>query len=104
MKESKILGRYKITYSNGIFQFKNLIAHDDYINIYKAYQDKIYELEKANKFKETNTTKQLKKELKTYFGSEWFTDGSPLFGAISTGKMFLNEWQGGEIKCKVEVI
>jgi len=84
---SKILGIYRFTYKNGVSQIKNMISHDDYINIYKIYQDKIYDLERENKFKETNTTKQLKKDLKEFFGSEWFTDKSPLFNAIKTGNL-----------------
>lgn len=69
---TKILGVYQITYPGNVKQVKNLISHDDFINIYKVYQDEIYELEKANKFKESNTTKRMKKELKEFFGSEFF--------------------------------
>ena len=79
---SKILGTYRITYDNGAVQVKNLISHEDYINIYKTTQDRIYDLEKENKFKETNTTRNLKKDMKEMFGSEFFTDDSPLFKAI----------------------
>jgi|ERR1035441_3645162 hypothetical protein len=92
---TRILGTYKITYDNGATQIKNLISHDDFINIYKVGQDKIYELEKANKFKETNSTREIKKSLKGFFGDEWFTDKSPIFDAIKTGKLKFD----GYIKC-----
>ena len=99
---TKILGVYKISYDNGATQIKNMISHDDFVNVYKVAQERIYELEKANKFKETASSKQLKKEMKYFFGPEWFTDKSPLFDAYKTGKMYLSPWQGGEINCKVE--
>lgn len=84
---AKVIGVYKIIFDNGAKQIKNLISHDDYLNIYKKYQDEIYELEKKNKFKETSTTKQLKKDLIDFFGIEWFTDKSPYFDAINTGNI-----------------
>ena len=101
---SKILGVYQITYNDKVKQVKNLISHIDYIEIYKATQDKIYLLEKANKFKETNTTKQFKKELKEMFGSEWFTDKSPYFDAISTNVLVMPSHQGGSMNCIIKQI
>ena len=101
---TKIIGVYQITYINGNIQTKNLISHDDYVNIYKAYQDKIFELEKENKFKETNSSRNLKKELKDMFGPEFFTTMSPLFEAISTNVLTLLPQQGGSQKCNVRKI
>lgn len=97
----RILGTYKITYNNGVSQVKNLIDHDDFINIYKPIQDEIYDLEKQNKFKETKMSKYLKKVTKDLFGNEWFTDKSPLFYAIESGYIELLPYQGGVKKCNV---
>ena len=101
---TKILGVYQIIYPGNVRQVKNLISHDDYIKIYKAYQDEIYELEKANKFKESNTTKRMKKELKEFFGSEWFTDKSPIYYAITSGYLSMPKHQGGNLQCSINVI
>ena len=113
---TKILGVYRITFENGVSQIKNLISHDDFLNIYKVTQDEIYDLEKENKFKPTNTTKQLKLDLIEYFGNEWFTDKSPYFHAIKKGHIAVDgygkSWGiGPELsattiyyKCKVEKI
>jgi len=88
-----ILGKYKITYENGISQTKNLIYHRDYLNKIKIAENEIYEIEKANKFKPTEESKRLKAYIKTAFG-EYFTDESPLFKAISTGILELPSHQG----------
>jgi len=101
---TKIIGVYEITYQNGNCQIKNLISHDDYVNIYKSYQDKIFELEKENKFKESNSSRKLKLELKEFFGTEFFTTMSPLFDAISANVLTLLPQQGGSQKCNVKKI
>lgn len=73
------LGKYKIVYENGITQTKYLIRHEDYEQVIKPTKDKIKELEE--------TIDQLKRMLKKEFGSEYFTDQSPLFAAIKTGEI-----------------
>jgi len=88
-----ILGKYKITYSNGISQFKNLIYHRTYLNEIELAENEIYKIEKANKFKPTKESQALRKYLKITFG-EYFTDKSPLFKAISTGVLELPSQQG----------
>ena len=81
--EKRIIERYRITYENHTFQEKNLISHEDYLQIIKPKNDAIYNLEISNK-KGINNSKiaKLKSELKDQFGSEWFTDQSPLYEAI----------------------
>ena len=101
---TQILGVYQITYENGISQTKNLISHDDYLNIIIPTQDFIYELERKNKFKETKESKQLKNGLKNSFGSLWFTDQSPLYYAMLTNILTLPPAQGGEHKCFLKKI
>ena len=98
---SRIIGRYRMTYKNGMVQEKDLISHSDYVNIIKPYNDKIYDLIKE---KLDNEADLLKAELNSMFGSEWFTDASPLFEASKTGILSLPENQGGNHPCKVERI
>jgi hypothetical protein len=98
---SRIIGRYRITYKNGMVQEKDLISHSDYENIVKPYTDKIYDLIKDKMDSEADL---LKAELKAMFGSEWFTDGSPLFEASKTGILSLPKSQGGNHPCKVECV
>ena len=100
----KVISVYQIEYTNGMKQRTGLISHNDYLNIIIPYEKAIYELERANKFKETNESKIMKKELKWFFGSEWFTDKSPLYYAISTGILSLPSTQGGEHKCKFTLL
>lgn len=97
-----ILGKYKITYANGIFQFKNLISHNDYLNDIKVVEDKIYEIERKNKFKENKESSELKSYLKNTYGIHWFTDKSPLFYGIKDGNVKLLPQQGGIHKVKFE--
>ena len=89
-----ILGKYKITYSNGISQFKNLISHIDYLQDIRVVEDNIYELEKKNKFKETKESLELKRYLKDTYGEFWFTDESPLWSSRLNGIMKLPKSQG----------
>ena len=111
----KVLGIYRITYPKyGVFQIKNLIAHSDYENIYKRWNDKKQELElevstlnkkkHADKIKELNSEiKGIKKKLNDLFGSEFFTDESPLWLSQKCGgNMFLSDYQGGVIEIKLE--
>lgn len=101
---TKIIDIYEISYQNGITQRKNLISHDDYLEIIIPTNDVISELERRNKFRETKESAQLKRDLKDMFGSEWFTDKSPLYKAIQTGILSLPSAQGGEHKCFMKKI
>lgn len=101
---SRILGQYRITYSNEITQTKCLISHSDFENIIKPTETKIYELERANNWKPSVQSKKLKSDLKTMFSSAYFTDKSPLYEAISTGILILPKDQGGAQKCQVVAI
>lgn len=97
--ENKIIAKYKITYENGVIQFYNLISHNDFINVIKPTKDKIYDLEKENKFKPTIESNKLKEYLINTFSSNFFTTESPLFKALETGILVLPI---GEYKCKLE--
>ena len=108
---SKVIGRYQITYQRGITQQKNLISHDDYVNIIKVLNSQITELESQLDLKNVNKkeirTKVLeyKSKIKDVVGDgEWFTTGSPLYNAHLTGILSLPKHQGGDTKCKVELI
>ena len=98
---SRIIGRYQITYKNGMVQEKDLISHSDYKNIIIPYSDEIYDFKKVKMDDEADL---LKKELKVMFGSEWFTDESLLFEASKTGILSLPKSQGGSQFCKVECV
>ena len=111
----KVLGIYRITYPKyGVSQIKNLISHSDYENIYKRWSDRKQELElemstlnkkkHADKIKELNSEiKGIKKKLNDLFGSEFFTDESPLWLSQKCGgNMFLSDYQGGVIEVKLE--
>jgi len=71
-----ILGRYKITYDNGMVQEKDLISHSDY----EAVKDSYRGVESLGEF---------------------FTDQSPMFDAIETG---IIKHFGGESPIKIEKI
>jgi len=108
---NKILGTYQITYQRGITQIKNLISHDDYVNIIRTNKKRISELEdllekkNINKKEIREQIQQCNSSIKDVVGSgEWFTDGSPLYGAFKTGILSLPKHQGGDTKCKVELI
>ena len=111
----KVLGVYRIIYpSYGVTQVKNLISHTDYENIYKRWNEKKQELEleisslnkkkHADKIKELNTEiKNIKTKLLNLFGSEFFTDESPIWLSQKCGgNMLLSPWQGGVIEVKLE--
>lgn len=101
---SRIVSRCEITYRNGMAQTKNLITHLDYDNIIKPIENKIYEIERLNRWKPTSESIKLKRDLFTMFGSDYFTDKSPLFEAIKTGILDLPKHQGGKIPCQVKLI
>ena len=111
----KVLGTYRITYpSYGVSQVKNLISHTDYENIYKRWNEKKQELEleisglnkkkHSDKIKELNIEiKNIKTKLLNLFGSEFFTDESPIWLSQKCGgNMLLSPWQGGVIEVKLE--
>lgn len=97
-----ILGRYKITYANGFVQYKNLISHEEYLSVIKTSESKIYDLEKANKWKPPVQSNQLRKLVKSY--GSYFTDKSPLYDAYLTGYIELSIGKGFKQPCKVETI
>lgn len=111
----KVLGVYKITYPKyGVTQVKNLISHVDYENIYKKWNERKQELEleisglnkkkHADKIKELSTeVKNIKIKLLNFFGSEFFTDESPIWLSQKCGgNMLLSDYQGGVIEVKLE--
>lgn len=113
---SKIIGKYLIIYPEKgmVEQKKNLISHEDYLNIIKPSFSKIISLSseqikfgrKNKRFLEIeNEISNIKKEIKDNFGEEYFTDNSPLFNSIkNNGIMELPEWQGERIKVIIKKI
>jgi hypothetical protein len=100
------LGKYKITYDCGTTQEKDLIDHDDYLNIIKPKEKRIYELscvpkDDPGKEEANREMNALKKEVFELVGDSWFTNQSPLFEASKTGILSLPETQGGNKKCSV---
>ncbi len=87
----EILGRYRITYANGMTQEKNLIEHKDYLEVIKPLlsQDTDKKQEKG------------KKEVKRRFGEAWFTNQSPMYEAMSAGVL---KHYGGETNIKFEQV
>lgn len=98
---SKILSVYKIFYPEfNVSQVKNLISHNDYINDIKPKMAEIARLEAIAPKSKTNERKiaEFKKYIKDMFGSEYFTDNSPIWNSqFNNGKMILTPQQGGEI-------
>lgn len=93
-----IIDRYKIQY-RGVTQYKNLISHELYLNDIKPNQAIAYEKElklgKGNK-----ETLKIKNYLKEKYGSEWFTDKSPIFESENNGvlKLLLGNYECGITK------
>lgn len=113
----KVLGIYKITYPKyGVTQVKNLISHVDYENIYKKWNERKQELEleisglnkkkHADKIKElSEEVKNIKAKLLNFFGSEFFTDESPIWLSQKCGgNMLLSPWQGSVIEVTIEEV
>ena len=111
----KVLGVYKITYPKyNVTQVKNLISHVDYENIYKKWNERKLEIEleisglnkkkHADKIKElSEEVKNIKTKLLNFFGSEFFTDESPIWLSQKCGgNMLLSPWQGGVIEVELE--
>lgn len=104
---SKILGTYQITYpdTTDVVQTKDLILHDDYLNIIVPTKKEISLLESSpmNKKIEDSDSEETIKEKNTIFdsisdakailkpfGSNYFTTESPLGKAINSGYLDLN--------------
>lgn len=102
----KTLGRYQITYGCGVTQQKDLIEHDDYVNIIKPTRVEIMELDmktpQSNNIKKK--IKKLKNELLETFGDNWFTNQSPIYGALDTGILSLPNAQGGDHRCELKLL
>lgn len=111
----RILGVYRITYPKyGVSQVKNLISHTDYENVYKTWNERKQELElelsSLNRKKHADKAKELSQEIKNIkakllnlFGSEFFTDESPIWISQKYGgNMLLSPWQGNVIEVIVE--
>ena len=94
-----VIGKYKLTYSSGISNEKDLIRHDDFVNIIKPTTHAIGGLDSK---RDKMLIGQLKGVLNELFGDNWFTDESPLYNGIETGILVLHENQGGEHKYKAE--
>lgn len=111
----KVIGIYRITYPKyNTSQVKNLISHEDYENIYKKESERIQEFETEiaglnkkkhqDKIRELNQEiKDIKKKLSNYFGSEFFTDKSPIWISRYNGGIMMLPWQqGGLINVELE--
>ena len=101
----KILNIYKIYYPEyNVSQVKNLISHNDYVNDIKPKLFEIARLEAITPKSKNNERKiyELKKYIKDMFGSEYFTDNSPLWNSqFNNEKMVLTPQQGNEIVVKL---
>lgn len=85
-----IKATYKITWLDvNVIQTKNLISHNDYLDIIKPNRVKIHELELDKINDNTAEIKRLKKEI-ALFGDSWFTDNSLISDAMETGLMQTN--------------
>lgn len=111
----RVVRKYIIHYiNNNVYQTKNLIKHEDYVEIIKPLYKEIISLEseqtkygKKNKnfIEIENKIKNIKKYIKEEFGEEFFTDESPIYiSSLNNGIMILPEWQGGKSKVELKVI
>lgn len=92
----RVLAKYKITYSNGFIQNKNLVSAEDWNNIIKPIKKAISIIEDDNKGKENQQSKLLKSSLNLMFENIniCFPEQSPLHNSIKTGLLELGEYQG----------
>lgn len=95
------LGRYSITYWNGIHQNKSLISRKEYNEVVKpiilvcqGVESRMEGLsKKSSEYKELSL--ELKKaEYPLKELGEYFVKGSPLYLAISTNKLTLPDYKG----------
>lgn len=83
-----ILGKYKIVYEEqNIVQEKDLISHDDYLNIIVPLKHELTILEES-KEKDFEAISKIKESLSVY-GKNYFTTLSPLGLAMKTGDLVL---------------
>lgn len=99
------IGKFKLTYANGISQVKLLITQEDYKSIVKPILDNIAELEaqrsginkKSKRYKEiSEKLRELKKPISEL--GEFFTSTSPLGLALWSSRfpnLILPPQQGG---------
>lgn len=97
----KILGTYRIEYSNGVVQHKNLVSEESYLGIIVPIYEEIYKIESESKPGYKKRVSKLKSKLKEMFGEFWFTENSPIYKSIETGELRLPASQGGCSKIKV---
>ena len=83
----RVIGRYRITFENGMFQEKSLISHEDYLKIIVPKNNEIYNLEIEDKKNNSKKISEIKSYLNSEFDENWFTDESPIFNAIKTHKL-----------------
>lgn len=102
------LGRYQVTYNNGLTQELDLISHNDFIGIIKTNKDEIYDLINHPDNKNPKTKEYhlkiaaiMKRQLSEMFGDNYFTTESPIYKAIETGILSLPLLQGGDSFCTV---
>lgn len=85
--------KYKITYLGvGVVQEKYLIPQLVYNDFIVPTKKLISDLEALNNGKPTRSSKLLRDSLKRNFPDNFFTDGSELFKAISTGVLSCNNY------------
>ena len=96
-----IIGKYSITYWNGITQYKTLISKEVYdtevkyiIEKANEIQSKMWETSKKNK-----KYGELEKEFKRTIApikelGEYFIEGSPLYNSIDSGILILPDYKG----------
>ena len=97
----KILGSYRIIYDNNVVQTLDLIRHEDYTDIIKVKEAEIYNIQKENKWKDNDTSKQIKAKLNDMFGCNYFTNKSPLYDAYFTGFLYSEHFENKYKKCKI---
>jgi hypothetical protein len=103
---------YKITYSNGFIQYKQLVTQQYYETEYIPLKVVIgmYEELKPNKSKKEELEKwkyrsnDLNRKMKELFPYDFFTTESPLAKSIKTGILTLPKTQGGCYLVKIEKI
>ena len=92
-----ILGKFKITYlERNIVQEKDLISHDDFVNIITPLKQELVVLEEA-KEKDVDAISKIKQTLSVY-GKNYFTTLSPFGLALETGKLDLSPYGIYDVK------
>lgn len=99
------IASYRITYKNGATQVLDLIPHSDYTNIIKPAKLEISDLKEIKRMstEQFNRLNYLNEIIDSY-GTQFFTDESPLGLAINDGILRLSKIQGGDHKVKFELI